>query len=95
MLKILFLILSILVITACDTMPKFPVNQVRMLDVQRGVCGLYSVTVPKSGKPQYTYIKDIDIRECDGSVCLAPIDFKNAQNWILNVRDDYTCKLKK
>lgn len=95
MLKMIFLITSLLFISACDSMPKFPVKQVRMLDVDNGVCGLYDVTAPSSGKPKYTWVRDISINECDGSVCLAPVDYKKAENYLLNLRDDYTCKLKK
>jgi hypothetical protein len=71
------------------------VKQVLALDAQHGVCGVYSVTMPSSGKPKYTWVKDIPLSECDGMLGFSPVDYKRAENWGLNIRDDYTCKLKK
>ena len=92
--KILILILSVLLAVGCSNIPAFPVKQVKMLDVQHGVCGLYDLSIPSSGKPKYTWVKDIPLRECDGSVCMSPVDYKKAEAWALNIKNDYTCKLK-
>lgn len=95
--KMIFLILSVAIMAGCagcaTGLPKPPVKQVRMLDVDHQVCGLYDVT-PTTGRPRYDFVRDISMSECDGSVCLAPLDYKKMENWALNVRDNYTCKLK-
>ena len=90
--KMIFLILSAALI-GCAGLPKFPVKQVRMLDVQNQACGLYDMT-PTSGKPKYTWVRDLSLRECDGSVCSSPVDYKKAEAWAINANQDYSCKLK-
>lgn len=88
------LILTVSFLVGCATgLPTPPVKQVRMLDVSNQVCGIYTV-VPTTGKPRYDYVRDIPLSQCDGSVCLSPVDFKKLEAWALNARNDYTCKLK-
>lgn len=94
MLKTRFLILSVFLIASCATLPKFPVKQVKIVDVRNGICATYSVEIPSSGKPKYTLIAEEPLIKCDGVIALAPVDFKKAENYLLNLRDDYTCKLK-
>lgn len=91
--KISFLILSISLVGCSTGLPTPPVKEVRMLDVQNQVCGLYKV-IQTSGKPKYEYIQDISLSQCDGSVCLSPVDYKKLESWVLNVREEYTCKRK-
>lgn len=93
MLKMIFLIASLFLVGCATGLPTPPIKQVRMLDLTNSVCALYDIT-PTSGKPKYTLNKELPLKSCDGNVCLAPVDFKKMENWALNVRDDYTCKLK-
>lgn len=90
-----FLILSafLILLAGCNGLPKFPVKEIREIDVKNGVCGIYKIEVT-SNKPKYTWIKDVPLSECDGTLGFSPADYKRAENWGLNIRDDYTCKLK-
>lgn len=93
MLRTIFLTGSMFLVGCATGLPKPPVKQVRMLDVSNQVCGIYDV-VPTAGKPRYDFVRDIPLQQCDGSVCLSPVDFKKTEAWALNIRDAYTCKLK-
>lgn len=91
-----FLILSIfiIVLSACGNIPKFPVDELREIDVKNNVCGIWKLEVKSSGKPLKKWIKDLPLSACDGTIGFSPVNYKKAENWGLNIRDDYTCKLK-
>lgn len=98
MLKMIFLILSILFIVGCDKgngLPEAPVKQFRGIDVEHNVCSLVSVKYDAStGKPKYTRVAELPLEQCDGTVGVSPTDFKKMEAWLINVNSEFTCKVR-
>lgn len=76
-------------LSACGSLPKFPVPTLKQPLVDKNVTHEYEYK-----NDEWSHLKTHPLSYVNGMFCVTEQEYLDIRNWLVDIKDNYTCKLK-